>query len=144
MRKKTRSIYILGPIYLSGESYIPFYKTLGRFCKGYFDTVVCTYPDFWKTPKNPQVFYRRTLMVVHNSSLLLAEVSKPSHGVGIELQMAKERNIPILAAVRKEVNISKSTMVQGLPNLAGIFSYADLPELEKKLEIFFEQHGYRK
>ena len=47
--------------------------------------------------------------------MFIAEVSSPSHGVGMELQMAYDNKIPIIALVKEDAVISM--MITGLPNL---------------------------
>jgi hypothetical protein len=132
-----KSVYIFGPIYLFGSSYLRVYKELNNLAKKYFDKVIGTYPDFWDSKETPQDFYKRTYEIVTKCSLFVAEVSSPSHGVGMELQMAKEYNIPVIAIIKEGADISKSTMVLGLPNLHKIIMYKDLDDLKEKLEIEF-------
>lgn len=131
-----RSVYIFGPIYLFGDDYLPIYKELNRLASKYFEKVIGTYPDFWDSKESPQDFYKRTYETITKCDLFVAEVSSPSHGVGMELQMAKEYNIPIIAIAKG--NISKSTMVLGLPNLKKMIAYKDLKDLKEKLEVEFK------
>lgn len=134
----TKSVYIFGPIYLFGSDYLPVYKELIELAKKYFEKVVSTYPDFWDSKEEPQDFYKRTYEVITKCNLFVAEVSSPSHGVGMELQMAKEHNIPVIIIVKEGTDISKSTMVLGLPNLHKVITYKNLDDLKKKLETEFK------
>jgi hypothetical protein len=133
-----KSVYIFGPLYLFGNDYLPVYKELTILAEKYFNKVVGTYPDFWDSKETPQDFYKRTYQVITQCDLFIAEVSSPSHGVGMELQMAKEYNIPIIAIFNENVDLSKSTMVLGLPNLVKLISYKEEADLKEKLEIEFK------
>ena len=123
--------YILGPIHLNGKRYLLLYKRLTEFCKEYFDRVLAPYPDFWDSQESPEQFYRRTLDTVVASSLLIAEISSPSTGVGIELQMAEEHDIPCIGICQKGSEPSKT--VKGLPCLQQIIYYEDVEDLSNQL-----------
>lgn len=129
-----KRVYIFGPIYLFGKSYLPIYRKLNRVCKKYFDRVIGTYPDFWNSKEAPKDFYKRTYKTITKCDLFIAEVSSPSHGVGMELQMAQEYNIPIIVLVKRGINFSKSTMVLGLPNLRKVIYYNNSEELENAVD----------
>lgn len=55
----------------------------------------------------------------------------PSHGVGMELQMAIEHKIPVIAIAKKGCKIS--SMIIGLPALKKTIYYRDIDDLEKRL-----------
>jgi len=129
-----RKVYIFGPIFLFGEDYLPIYKKLNQLCAKYFDEVIGTYPDFWESKESPKEFYGRTYETITKCDLFIAEVSSPSHGVGMELQMAQEHNIPVWALVKSGIDFSKSTMVLGLPVLKEIISYTNTEDLIEKLD----------
>lgn len=130
------SVYILGPIYIGGQDYLPIYKRLNKLCAEYFDHVIGTYPDFWESEETPQEFWQRTYDIITQCDLFIAECSSPSHGVGMELQMAWEHKIPIIALVRADIkNFEKSLMVLGLPNLHKVVRYVDEVNLLKQLEL---------
>ena len=113
---------------------------MGELSKKYFDTVVGTYPDFWDSKESPSVFYTRTVETIKDCDLFVAEVSSPSHGVGMELQMAQEHNIPVIALVKDDIDISKSTMVSGLPVLRKVISYSNVADLENWGKIGDSHH----
>jgi len=129
------SVYVFGPIYISGEDYLPVYKRINALCDKYFDKVIGTYPDFWETNEKPREFWNRTYQTITKCDLFIAECSMPSHGVGMELQMAQEHNIPVIVLARSDVkNFEKSLMVMGLPNLKEVIRYDDTDDLISKLE----------
>lgn len=126
------SVYIFGPIYLSGKNYLPIYKHLNKLCKKYFKKVVGTYPDFWETKENPKEFYQRTYQVITKCDLFIGEITSPSFGVGMELQMAQEHKIPCIGICKE--GFSTSNMILGLPTLKEIIYYKNLTDLSTKLE----------
>lgn len=130
-----KSVYVFGPIYISGNDYLPIYKKLNNLCEKYFDKVIGTYPDFWETQEAPRQFWDRTYDVITKCNLFIAECSSPSHGVGMELQMGQQHNIPVIALVRKDIeNFDKSLMVLGMPNLRKVIRYMNYDSLAEKLE----------
>ncbi len=137
---KKEKVYIFGPIYLSGEDYLPVYKRLNELCSKYFEKVIGTWPDFWDSKETPREFYDRTYNTITKCDLFIAEVSSPSHGVGMELQMANEHNIPVIALAKDDKNLSKSLMIRGLPVLKEIIAYHDINDLLQKLEKELESY----
>ena len=45
---------------------------------------------------------------IHNYNLVIAEVSSPSHGVGIELAWAEAANVPVVCVYKKGAEFSGS------------------------------------
>lgn len=129
--------YVFGPIHLFGKDYLPVYKKLVKVCRPFFDEVIGTYPDFWNSKETPQQFYQRTIKTIVPCDLFIAEVSSPSHGVGMELQLAAQHHIPVLALAKEKTTIS--SMVLGLPSLRGVIRYKDIAGLENKLKTELEQ-----
>jgi len=130
-----RSVYVFGPIYISGNDYLQVYKDINKLCEKYFEKVIGTYPDFWESKETPREFWDRTYETIKKCDLFIAECSSPSHGVGMELQMGQENNIPVIVLVKEESEKFKgSKMVLGLPNLKTVIYYKDLPDLFLKLE----------
>lgn len=126
------SVYVFGPIHLFGQDYLPVYKKLMKLCEEYFDKVIGTYPDFWESRESPREFYDRTINTIAKCDLFIGEVSSPSHGVGMELQMGYYNNIPIVVLAKEEVSVSP--MVLGMPNLRKVIRYTDIDNLVGKLE----------
>ena len=127
-----KSVYIFGPINLFGNDYLPTYKHLTKLCKKYFDKVLCTYPDFWETKETPEEFYKRTYEEITKCDFFICEVSSPSMGVGMELQMGKEHNIPCIAICKEGIKPSK--MIEGNPCVKQIIYYKTIEDLSLKLE----------
>lgn len=134
-----KKVYIFGPIYLFGKSYLPFYKAVSKLCANYFPKVIATYPDFWNSKETPQQFYNRTLRVITKCNLFIAEASSPSTGVGMELQMAQENNIPIIVVCKK--GIKPSVMATGIPAVQAVLFYTDLNDLLRQLKKKLSKFG---
>lgn len=127
-----KQVYIFGPINLFGKSYLSFYKAVSKLCADYFPKVIATYPDFWNSKETPRQFYNRTLRTITRCNLFIAEISSPSTGVGMELQMAQENNIPIIAVCKK--GTKPSVMAIGIPATQIVLYYENLNDLLKQLE----------
>ena len=125
-------VYVFGPIHLFGRAYLPMYKKLVPLCRNYFDNVIATYPDFWSFKGTPKEFYKITVKKITDCDLFIAEVTSPSLGAGMELQMAVENKIPVIALAKEGVKIS--SMVLGLPTLQLVIRYKNEKDLLKKLD----------
>jgi len=75
--------------------------------------------------------FHRDINAVKNSDILLAEVSHPSHGVGMELMQAYIMNKKIIMVAHINSNISY--LVKGIPNSI-LLEYEDYKDLEEKLK----------
>jgi hypothetical protein len=116
-------VCVYGPIHLFGKNYLPFYKSIGKLCKKFFDEVSGTYPDFWNKKETPKKFYRRSYESV------------------VESDLAVDKKIPVIAVAKKGLKISK--MVLGLPNLMKIVRYTSIKDANKKLEKELKVFGKR-
>ena len=132
-----KTAYVFGPIHLFGQDYLPVYKRLMELCEKFFNKVIGTYPDFWDSKESPREFYDRTIKSITKCDLFIGEVSSPSHGVGMEFQMAYDNKIPIIALAKEGINIS--TMILGIPNLRKVIHYKDIDDLVRKLEVELKQ-----
>jgi len=131
------SVYIFGPIHIHGEDYREIYEDLMELSENYFESSLGTYPDFWETGENPRNFYDRTKEEITDCDLFVAEVTSPSHGVGMELEMAVNNEIPVIAVAKKGEDIS--SMVKGLPSVEKTVRYDDVEELKEKLSREFQR-----
>ena len=131
------SVYIFGPIHIHGDDYRSTYENLMEVSEKYFEESLGTYPDFWETGEEPREFYDRTKDEITECDLFVAEVTSPSHGVGMELEMAVNNNIPVIALAKEDQDIS--IMVEGLPMVEKVLRYEDESDLGKKLESEFQR-----
>lgn len=126
-RNNKIDVYIFGPIHIYGDDFLPVYKELSSVCDKRFKKVIGTYPDFWDTDEDPDEFYKRTIREITDVDVFVAEVTTPSHGVGMELQMAYNNDIPVIALAKSEEDIS--SMVVGNPAVVELVRYDDPEEL---------------
>lgn len=128
--------YVFGPISFHGPQYLPVYKKSLSLCKKYFDEVIGSYPTFWDSDESHEDYYDRIRKTIVTADLFIGEVSQPSHGVGMEIQMSCDNDIPLVVLAEEGRHVSK--MILGLPNLRKIIFYRGLDDLESELEAELE------
>ncbi|HRR91405.1 MAG TPA: hypothetical protein P5253_03910, partial [bacterium] len=89
--------------------------------------------DAGKTPED--IFYR-DIGSVKESDILVAEISSPSHGVGMEIMQAYVSNRKIIMVAREGSNIS--FLVRGVPG-STIVEYKNYEDLEENLKKILER-----
>ena len=82
--------------------------------------------------------YKRDMQWLHESDLLVAEVSTPSLGVGYEIGRAEQMVKPVICLYNKSSNRPLSAMIAGNTNIR-LIVYTDMEELEWALEDAFKQ-----
>ncbi|MGC8933548.1 MAG: hypothetical protein ACP5LN_00050 [Thermoproteota archaeon] len=80
---------------------------------------------------SPSYVYERDTNGVKTSDIIVAEVSTPSHGVGMEIMLAITLRKRIIALARRDSQISR--MLLGAPNIEWIF-YDKVEEMTQKLK----------
>jgi hypothetical protein len=123
--------YVFGPITGHGERFLPVYKRATQICEKHFDEVIGSWPDFWKPEADRRVYFERIRHTIVNADLFVGELTQPSHGVGMELQMACDRNIPLIGLA--EAGAKLSDLVLGLPNLRRVIHYHGLDAMAGEL-----------
>lgn len=91
-------------------------------------------PGYRLTPN--EVFERDT-RGVQLSDALVAEVSVPSHGVGMEIMLANAHSKKILCLLSRGLVVSR--MVQGVPGASHV-EYSSEGEIKDALETFLREH----
>ena len=76
--------------------------------------------------------FERDVSAVSRCDIIIAEVSVPSHGVGMELMLAHTRGKKVICVHRQGIRLS--WMVKGLPG-AVLIEFKDEKNLRKKLSI---------
>jgi nucleoside 2-deoxyribosyltransferase len=79
---------------------------------------------------SPKEIFVRDTMGVKSSDIILAEVSKPSHGVGMEIMLAYMEGKRIILLAKKDVKLS--ALLEGIKDDV-IIRYEDEEELLEKL-----------
>lgn len=89
--------------------------------------------DVGATPND--IFYR-DINAVKGSDILLAEISKPSHGVGMEIMQAYISRKKIILVAKEGSNVS--FLVRGIPDSIFI-EYKDYRDLEENLKKILKE-----
>ncbi len=124
--------YVLGPISRHGPRFLPVYRAAVGACERHFAEVIGSWPTFWDHAIPPSDYDARIRALIPSAALFIAEVSEPSHGVGLELQMGADAGIPLL--LMHERGAAISNMVLGLPTVRGRVEYADAADLAARLD----------
>jgi nucleoside 2-deoxyribosyltransferase len=82
--------------------------------------------------------YNFDLERVLNCNLVIAELTNPSFGVGLELKTCDEAKIDVVALAKEDANVSVTVI--GSPAIKKFFRYRDLEELEIKLKGIIEKY----
>lgn len=81
---------------------------------------------------------KRDLNWLRQANCLVAEVSTPSHGVGIEVMAAAQRGLPVLLLAREKTAVSR--LLRGLPGVR--FSwYRDGDDAVRIMMAFLQEVG---
>lgn len=74
--------------------------------------------------------YIRDIEALKKSDIILAEVSKPSLGVGYEIALGENSGKRVICIIKRGVNLS--AMINGNPNVE-VIVYKDIEELKEEL-----------
>jgi len=91
------------------------------------DWVVAKDPGWSLTP---EAVYQRDTQGVRTCDSLVAEVSTPSHGVGMEIMLAHMLGKRVICVCQKGTRLSR--LLRGMPNTE-IIEYSSLEDLEGEL-----------
>ena len=117
-------VYLSGPIIISENRRDDFYRAVIQTLEGKGFEVFA--PQFLP-PAEPVEIYRRDVEHVRKADFVIAEISSPSHGVGMEIMLAIEMEKPLLLFHHENAGrISK--MVTGSTGVA-IFEYRSTEEV---------------
>jgi len=78
----------------------------------------------------PNEFFRKHLQMLDNADLLIADVSSPSHKVGMEIMYAYMKNKKIFVTCSRDSKVS--SMIRGMPRIH-IVKYDTISELKNAL-----------
>jgi hypothetical protein len=87
--------------------------------------------------------YRRDTSWIRTADLLVAEVTTPSLGVGYEIAVAEQRNVPVLCLHRQTPGRRLSAMIAGNERLS-VRSYSGPADLKRRVDEFFASSGFEK
>lgn len=87
---------------------------------------------------NPQEIYTNSIRRIEKCSVLIAEISKPSLGVGYEIAYALHLNKPVLCCYRQGASISKMITGNTHPKIM-VYSYQDTQEVIGVIRAFISR-----
>lgn len=87
---------------------------------------------------NPQEIYTTSIRRIEKCDVLIAEVSKPSLGVGYEIACALNLNKPVLCCYRQGASISKMITGNTNPTIM-VYSYQDTQGVIGVIRAFLSQ-----
>ena len=134
-------IYCAGPI-KGDTTYQNYYEEIINFIEAQGHTALAELNSRFgqSVPLSDKQIYRRDIKWIDGSTIMIAEISGPSLGVGFEIAYAlTKRKIPVLALVNKKVK-SFSTMLSGCDSeLLTIAKYDDEHELREIIRAYIKQ-----
>ncbi len=88
-------------------------------------------------PRTPEEIWRINHDVIKDSQLMVAFVDEPSLGVGMELQIAEQYEIPVIVLAHIDARVSR--MALGFPQLQHTIRYHELPDLLTQLHSALDE-----
>ncbi len=85
----------------------------------------------------PEAIYQRDIGYISQCDVLVAEVTVPSFGVGVEVARASVQGKPVLALYQPAQGRRLSAMIAGDPNVT-VAEYRTLEEAREAVERFFQ------
>jgi len=126
-------VYLAAPLVNNRDNTLT--KTIYKILKNAKCEIISEWV-LWDDPNpnlNPVEVYQRDYQAIESCNLFVAEISKPSIGVGMEIMLAKTLGKKILC-LHSQTSISN--FLKGTPNVVIIF-YSDLNELQIKIDQNF-------
>lgn len=115
------------------------YEQLVSICQEVYSGPILSPLDTMKFQGTDLEKYIRGMRTVESSKIIIAEVSAPSHGQGLELKEAEIRKIPILIIHERDKKVSG--MIKGLAEYNGIkiIEYENIEEIKESITSFIEE-----
>ncbi|TSC56457.1 MAG: XRE family transcriptional regulator [Parcubacteria group bacterium Gr01-1014_18] len=86
---------------------------------------------------DPGAVYQMDSMAILNSKLIVVYLGQPSTGVGIEMEIAKSRDIPMVLLYEQTKTVSR--MALGMPNIKKIIKFTNFDDALEQLEQGLQQ-----
>lgn len=125
-----KSILITGTVMTASSDSIEIYEKLVKIFKNINDNVSSPL-DTMKFKGNDFERYNRAMELLQNTSIIVAEMSIPSTGQGMELQEAIRLNIPIIVIAKNGSKVSG--LVKGSGKVKSILYYDNIEDIEEEL-----------
>ncbi len=96
-----------------------------------------TYTTQGEQQLTPKAIYRRDIDYIDQCDVLVAEVTVPSFGVGVEVARAGMQGKPVLALYQPAQGRRLSAMIAGDPNVT-VAEYRTIEDAKAAVERFFD------
>lgn len=127
---KFKNIMITGTITSAKEDSLKIYETLVEELSQYTDKIYSPIDTINFKGTNEEM-YTRVMKLLQETNLVIAEMSSPSTGQGMELQEAVRLNIPIIIVAKVGSKISSTVLGSG--KIKATLFYNDKDEIKKNL-----------
>lgn len=127
---KLKNIMITGTITSAKEDSLKIYETLVEELSQYTDKIYSPI-DTIKFKGTNEEMYTRVMKLLQETDLVIAEMSSPSTGQGMELQEAVRLNIPIIIVAKVGSKISSTVLGSG--KIKATLFYNDKDDIKKNL-----------
>ena len=87
----------------------------------------------------PEEIYRRDIDLITQCDMMVADVTVPSLGVGVEIAHAQQLGKPVLALFQPKEGRRLSAMIEGDPNVA-VRKYYSIIEAREAIYEYFREH----
>lgn len=130
-----KKILITGSVMNSNNESIKLFDELVNICTGN-DCEIFSPLDTMKFTGNDEEKYVRAMNLLDKADFVIAEMSIPSTGQGMELQQAVINDIPILIIAKKDSKISG--LIKGSKKVVDILFYDDINDIKEKVQYFIK------
>lgn len=128
---KYRNIMITGTITTAGEESLKIYEILVEELSQYASNIYSPI-DTIKFKGTNEEMYARVMKMLQSTDLVIAEMSSPSTGQGMELQEAVRLNIPIIVVAKSGSKISGTVLGSG--KIKEVVFYNEKEEIKGKFK----------
>lgn len=125
-----KSILITGTVLSANTDSTEIYEKLVKICKDIDDNVSSPL-DTMNFKGNDFERYNRAMELLQNTSIIIAEMSIPSTGQGMELQEAIRLNIPIIVIAKNGSKVSG--LVKGSGKVKSILYYDNIEDIKEEV-----------
>lgn len=133
-----KNILITGSVMSSNNESIKNYEKLVEWCEtNGFE--VSSPLDTMKFTGNDEERYERAMNLIDSTNYIIAEMSIPSTGQGMELQQAIIKKIPILIIAKKDSKISG--LIKGSKGIVDILYYDEIEDIKDELVKTLKNFG---
>mmetsp|Transcript_17653 Transcript_17653/g.29012 ORF Transcript_17653/g.29012 Transcript_17653/m.29012 type:complete len:146 (-) Transcript_17653:3508-3945(-) len=141
---KQRKLYFCGSI-RGGRGDIDYYAKIISHCKKHGRVLTEHIGDkalSSETSMTDEQINARDMVWIEECDLVIAEVTTPSLGVGIEIARAEDRKKPILCLFRTTAGQRLSALVSGNPNFNST-NYTTVEEAQEIIDRFIEDQDLK-